>query len=133
MAGEVVAVLGRSGSGKSTMLRCINLLEKPNSGEITVGGRAAFHAGRAPRGKDLVALRRTVGMLFQGLNVFPHLSVVENVALPMVRSLNVSEEEAVSTALGLWRRSASRTRCSRCRRSSPAASSSAWPWLERWR
>jgi polar amino acid transport system ATP-binding protein len=99
--GEVVAVLGRSGSGKSTMLRCINMLEKPNSGEITVGGRAAFHDGKAPRGKDLVALRRTVGMLFQGLNVFPHLSVVENVALPLVRSLRMSKEDAVATALGL--------------------------------
>lgn len=99
--GEVVAVLGRSGSGKSTMLRCINLLETPNSGRITVGGRPAFQQGRPLRGKDLVALRRTVGMLFQGLNVFPHMSVVENVALPLVRSLKVSEETAVDTALGL--------------------------------
>jgi polar amino acid transport system ATP-binding protein len=99
--GEVVAVLGRSGSGKSTMLRCINLLERPDSGEITVGGKVAFRDGVAPRGKDLVALRRTVGMLFQGLNVFPHLSVVENVALPLVRSLKHSEEQAVTSALEL--------------------------------
>lgn len=99
--GEVVAVLGRSGSGKSTMLRCINLLETPDSGQVSVGGRSAFKDGKSLRGKDLVALRRAVGMLFQGLNVFPHMSVVENVALPLVRSLKVSEEAAVDTALEL--------------------------------
>ncbi|GII66671.1 amino acid ABC transporter ATP-binding protein [Sphaerisporangium krabiense] len=100
-SGEVVAVLGRSGSGKSTMLRCVNLLETPTSGTITVGGTAAFAGRKAARGRDLVALRRKVGMLFQGLNVFPHLSVVENVALPMVRSLRTGHEEAVDTAIRL--------------------------------
>lgn len=99
--GEVVAVLGRSGSGKSTMLRCINLLETPDSGRISVGGRPAFKDGKPLRGKDLVALRRSVGMLFQGLNVFPHLSAVENVALPLVRSVKASKEAAVDIALGL--------------------------------
>lgn len=99
--GEVVAVLGRSGSGKSTLLRCINLLETPNSGRITVGGTEAYGGGRALHGRELVELRRTVGMLFQGLNVFPHLSVVENVALPLVRNLGVSETEAVRTSLDL--------------------------------
>ena len=99
--GEVVAVLGRSGSGKSTMLRCVNLLETPTSGTITVGGTPAFAGGKPAKGRDLVALRRKVGMLFQGLNVFPHLSVVENVALPMVRSLGTGHEEAVDTAIRL--------------------------------
>ena len=100
-AGQVVAILGRSGSGKSTLLRCINLLERPDSGEIVVDGVKAFTGGAPLKGKNLVELRRKVGMLFQGLNVFPHLTVVENVALPMIRTLGVTKEAAVDVAIEL--------------------------------
>ncbi|GAA3889926.1 amino acid ABC transporter ATP-binding protein [Leifsonia kafniensis] len=100
-SGEVMAILGRSGGGKSTLLRCINLLETPTAGDIRVGEHLAFSGGKPATGKNLVRLRRSVGMLFQGLNVFPHLSVVENVALPMVRSLGTDESVAVKTALDL--------------------------------
>lgn len=100
--GEVVSILGKSGGGKSTLLRCINLLETPTSGEITVAGERVFDAERGPvRGRELVALRRRAGMLFQALNVFPTMTVVENVAVPMMRIHGIKDDEAVKVALDL--------------------------------
>ena len=83
--GEIVAVIGRSGSGKSTMLRCINGLEKVQSGQIIVDGIDVT----AP-GTDLNLLRQRAGMVFQSYNLFPHLSVERNVmlALTLVRKLD---------------------------------------------
>jgi polar amino acid transport system ATP-binding protein len=75
-AGEVVAVIGRSGSGKSTALRCINRLETIQSGEIEVCG----HHVEDPK-IDLRVLRQDVGMVFQSYNLFPHLTVAENITL----------------------------------------------------
>jgi ABC-type polar amino acid transport system ATPase subunit len=92
---EVVSVIGKSGSGKSTLLRCLNLLEQPTGGAIEVGGEHVYGAGRALRGRELVALRRRIGMVFQSLCLFPHLSAVENVAMPLIRGLGVGHEEAV--------------------------------------
>ncbi|WP_442579635.1 amino acid ABC transporter ATP-binding protein [Mesorhizobium sp. ASY16-5R] len=82
--GEIVAVIGRSGSGKSTMLRCINGLEKVQSGRIVVDGIDVT----AP-GADLNLLRQRAGMVFQSYNLFPHLNVERNVmlALTLVRKL----------------------------------------------
>jgi polar amino acid transport system ATP-binding protein len=74
--GQVVAIIGKSGSGKSTALRCINRLEKIDRGTIRVCGRDV----RAPA-LDLRALRRDVGIVFQGYNLFPHLTVLQNVTL----------------------------------------------------
>jgi polar amino acid transport system ATP-binding protein len=74
--GQVVALIGRSGSGKSTALRCINGLEKINSGELTVCGRS-LHANDF----DLRDLRKDVGIVFQSYNLFPHLTVEQNVTL----------------------------------------------------
>lgn len=96
--GDVLAILGRSGGGKSTLLRCMNLLEVPTSGTVVVGGEQVFGPEGAAKGRQLVALRRRLGMLFQGLNVFPHLSVCENVVLPLVRSNGVAVEDAVKQA-----------------------------------
>jgi polar amino acid transport system ATP-binding protein len=73
---QVVAVIGRSGSGKSTMLRCVNGLEKIQSGSIEVAGHKI-----SPDGGDLRSLRKEVGMVFQSYNLFPHLTVEENVTL----------------------------------------------------
>ncbi|MBU6442001.1 MAG: amino acid ABC transporter ATP-binding protein [Betaproteobacteria bacterium] len=75
--GEVVAIIGRSGSGKSTLLRCINGLETLDTGELTVEGQTV----QAHDAKSLRELRRRVGMIFQGFNLFPHLSVGRNVML----------------------------------------------------
>lgn len=74
--GQVAAIIGQSGSGKSTALRCIDRLETINSGELTVCGHA-LHTS-AP---DLKALRRDVGIVFQGYNLFPHLTVGQNITL----------------------------------------------------
>jgi len=74
--GEVVALIGRSGSGKSTALRCVNGLERINAGELTVCGRE-LHGGKV----DLRELRQDVGIVFQSYNLFPHLTVEQNVTL----------------------------------------------------
>jgi ABC-type polar amino acid transport system ATPase subunit len=97
--GDVVSVLGRSGGGKSTLLRCINLLERPTSGRIEVAGQTAFDDGIQVRRQQLVALRRKLGMVFQSFHVFPHLSAAENVVLPLVHGAGVPEEEAIERAL----------------------------------
>src|SRR6187402_1875272 len=91
--GEIVAVIGRSGSGKSTMLRCINGLEKVQSGRIVVDGIDVT----AP-GADLNLLRQRAGMVFQSYNLFPHLNVERNVmlALPLVRKLDTSAAREVA-------------------------------------
>jgi ABC-type polar amino acid transport system ATPase subunit len=98
-AGEVVSVLGRSGGGKSTLLRCLNLLEVPTLGTIEVEGRAIFKDRQLARGGALVQLRRRVGMVFQAFNLFPHLTAVENVVLPLIHGQRMDEANAVRTAL----------------------------------
>ena len=79
--GEVVTLIGASGSGKSTFLRCLNLLEMPQQGELAIGAhRFAFGKGpRAPKDAQLAQLRENVGMVFQHFNLFPHMSVLANV------------------------------------------------------
>lgn len=99
--GEVISVIGRSGSGKSTLLRCLNLLEHPTSGTIVVGGERVYADGAAVSGRALVALRRRIGMVFQSLCLFPHLSAAENVALPLIRGLGVPAEKAIRQSLEL--------------------------------
>jgi len=83
--GEHVVLLGPSGSGKSTVLRSINLLERPTAGSLVVDGReyaVARPGSSLPKGTPL-QLRRTVGMVFQQFNLFPHLTALDNVALPL--------------------------------------------------
>jgi general L-amino acid transport system ATP-binding protein len=94
-AGEVVVIIGPSGSGKSTLVRCINLLERFQAGEILVDGTLV----RA--GKSLQKVRAEVGMVFQSFNLFPHLTVLDNVTLAprRVRGLTRSEAEARGHAL----------------------------------
>jgi len=91
--GQVLAVIGPSGSGKSTLLRCINYLERPESGRITVGD-ICLDAGIPPSRAELSVLRRRVGMVFQSFNLFPHLTVLQNVALAQRRVLGRNREEA---------------------------------------
>jgi polar amino acid transport system ATP-binding protein len=92
-SGSVTALIGPSGAGKSTLLRCINLLERPDSGTIEVDGDLLDLGHRVPA-KDLAALRRRVGMVFQSFNLFPHLTVLRNISLPQERVLGRSRSEA---------------------------------------
>jgi polar amino acid transport system ATP-binding protein len=92
--GEVVCVIGPSGSGKSTLLRCINLLETPTSGKIWVSGQDVTHPD-----VDIDAVRRSIGMVFQQFNLFPHLSVTENLTIAQRRVLRRGKAEANAVAL----------------------------------
>jgi polar amino acid transport system ATP-binding protein len=94
--GEVVSLIGASGSGKSTFLRCLNLLETPQEGELAIG-RHHFEFGkgrRAPDKEQLALLRRDVGMVFQHFNLFPHRSVLDNVIEGPVQVKNMAKAEA---------------------------------------
>src|SRR5271154_5717087 len=92
-AGEVVAIIGPSGSGKSTLLRCINQLEPPTSGRVVVGN-VVIDANREPSRRELMQLRRSVGMVFQSFNLFPHLTVLRNVSLAQERVMGRSRKQA---------------------------------------
>ncbi len=102
-SGEVMAIIGPSGSGKSTLLRCINQLEPPTSGRVTLAG-VTIEAGRPPSRRDLLQLRRAVGMVFQSFNLFPHLTVLRNVCLAQERTMGRSRQEAEAVAMKLLRR-----------------------------
>ena len=93
-AGEVIGIIGPSGTGKSTFLRCINRLETPTSGEIWVDGVNVCD----PK-TDLPEIRKKMGMVFQSFNLFPHKMVAENIMMPQQALLGVSPEEAYREAL----------------------------------
>jgi len=88
--GEVVVVIGPSGSGKSTFLRCINLLEQPTDGEIYIEGDLIT----APKA-DVNKIRQKMGMVFQQFNLFPHLTIMDNITLAPVKLRKMSKAEAV--------------------------------------
>ena len=92
--GEAVVIVGSSGSGKSTCLRCINRLEEPTSGRIVVGGHEV-----TGKGVDLNALRRRIGMVFQGINLYPHRTAKDNVTLALRKVARLSAAEADAKAL----------------------------------
>jgi len=102
-AGSVVAIIGPSGSGKSTLLRCINFLEPPTSGSITLDN-IRVEAGVMHSRKELAVLRRSVGMVFQSFNLFPHMSVLRNVSLAQERVAGRSREEADKRSMQLLSR-----------------------------
>lgn len=87
--GEVVTIIGPSGSGKSTLLRCMNLMEVPTSGEVIFEGHLLNI-----KDKNINKLREKMGMVFQSFNLFPHLSVLENITLSPKLVLNTSIEAA---------------------------------------
>ncbi|MER5181459.1 amino acid ABC transporter ATP-binding protein [Streptomyces sp. NPDC002896] len=100
--GRIVSIIGQSGGGKSTLMRCVNLLERPDRGTVEIAGEVV-HSGRRTVCRDLPRLRRTVGMVFQRFNLFPHLTAVENVVLAQ-RKAGVPEQEALERAVTLLRR-----------------------------
>ncbi|TJZ59341.1 amino acid ABC transporter ATP-binding protein [Streptomyces piniterrae] len=87
--GEVVCIIGPSGSGKSTLLRCVNLLEEPSSGRVTVAGTEVTDPD-----VDIDLVRRRIGMVFQSFNLFPHLTVLENLTIAQRRVLRRDRAEA---------------------------------------
>lgn len=91
---QVIVIIGPSGSGKSTFLRCMNGLETAESGTLTVCGQQVVENGIMMSEAQLDLLRRDVGMVFQNFNLFPHLSVLENVTLAPVALRGQSREEA---------------------------------------
>ncbi|WP_349975133.1 amino acid ABC transporter ATP-binding protein [Pseudomonas sp. WHRI 8519] len=102
-SGEVVALIGPSGSGKSTLLRCINQLEPPTAGTVTIGDLSIDASVGATRAQ-LAGLNRKLGMVFQSFNLFPHMSVLENVSLAQRRVLKRSREDADERSMQLLER-----------------------------
>ena len=97
--GECVCVIGPSGSGKSTFLRCLNLLETPTKGDIVIDD---MHL--TEKDFDVDAMRKRVGMVFQHFNLFPHLTILENVTLAPIRHKMMTEEQAKEKAIELLNR-----------------------------
>ena len=97
--GEVIVVIGPSGCGKSTLLRCINALEPIQGGKITLGGDVIDRSA-----SNLPALRRRIGMVFQSYELFPHLTVIDNILLAPCKVLRRKREEAREEALTLLKR-----------------------------
>ena len=98
-AGDKVVVIGPSGSGKSTFLRCLNLLEQPTAGEIIFDGQTITD----PK-CDINMIRRRMGMVFQQFNLFPHLTVLQNMTLAPIRTGLMNKEEAEARAMKLLER-----------------------------
>ncbi len=97
--GEVVVIIGPSGSGKSTFLRCLNLLEVPTGGQIFFNG-----VDITDRKVDINLHRQKMGMVFQHFNLFPHMTILQNLTLAPIQLLKKSREEAESKALALLER-----------------------------
>jgi len=107
--GEAVVIIGPSGSGKTTLLRCVNLLEEFQEGEILIDGEAMGYRidkGRRVRRTEaeIARMRAQVGMVFQSYNLFPHMSILKNVALGPVKTLSLPRAEAVERATELLAR-----------------------------
>ena len=94
--GDVISVIGPSGTGKSTLLRCINMLEQADSGDILLNGEKVNQ-----KGYDIDRMRMKVGMIFQSFNLFGHLTVIENVMQPQLKLLGLSKQEAYDREIEL--------------------------------
>ncbi len=97
--GDVISVIGPSGTGKSTLIRCINLLDKPTSGRIFIDGEEI-----TAKGSDVARIRRKMGMVFQHFNLFPHMTVIENIMAAPMRLLGLSKQEAYDRGIELLRK-----------------------------
>jgi len=108
--GQVVSMIGSSGSGKSTMLRCINLLEQPNSGRIVIDGEQVRMKTQAKGGatiadpRQIEHIRARVGMVFQNFNLWPHMTVLENIVEAPIHVLKEARAEAVDHAHALLKK-----------------------------
>ncbi|WP_159014416.1 amino acid ABC transporter ATP-binding protein [Acidisoma sp. S159] len=100
-AGSIVCLMGKSGGGKSTLLRCLNLLEWPSGGSVAIGKHVIFDCATHLPIRDIVVLRQHVGMIFQSFNLFPHLTAAENVILAQTVAKHVNPSEALERAMSL--------------------------------
>ena len=122
-------VVGPSGGGKSTLLRCVNLLEVPSEGRVWFEGRDITDI-RA----NLNEVRTHIGIVFQAYNLFPHKTALQNITLALEKVLGLPDDEAHDRAMDqLDQGRDGRTRRTPTRASSPGASSSAWRSRGRWR
>jgi ABC-type histidine transport system ATPase subunit len=105
-AGEVVSVIGASGSGKSTFLRCVNVLEMPDGGVFSYGPFAFDFASPEgqPTSRQLRDLRASIGMVFQSYNLWPHKSVIDNIIEAPIRVKGIKRQEAIATGEALLQR-----------------------------
>jgi polar amino acid transport system ATP-binding protein len=102
--GQVVCLIGASGSGKSTLLRCLNLLETVDDGTVWLADASGTEQDVTDPRVDVDAVRRRVGIVFQAYNLFPHLSVLQNLVLGPTRAAGVSRSDARDRALALLER-----------------------------
>jgi ABC-type polar amino acid transport system ATPase subunit len=100
---KIVSIIGQSGGGKTTLMRCVNLLERPDRGLIEVDGEPIFSGERVVC-RSLPRLRQKVGMVFQRFNLFPHLTAAENVMLAQLHAARTGETEAMERSVQLLRR-----------------------------
>ena len=126
--GDVIAVIGPSGGGKSTFLRSLNLLETPTSGSIFFDG-----VDITSKKVDLPLHRQKMGMVFQHFNLFPHMTVLDNLTMAPIRIKKMPKAEAKEKAMALLQRVGLADRAGAYPRSSPAGKSSASPSCARWR
>ena len=97
--GDVISVIGPSGTGKSTLIRCINMLDKPTSGKIFIDDEEI-----TAKGSDVARIRRKMGMVFQHFNLFPHMTVIENIMAAPMDLLGLSKQEAYDRGMELLRK-----------------------------
>jgi len=127
-AGEVVVIFGPSGSGKSTFIRTINRLEEHQRGTIVVDGIELTHDIR-----NIATVRSEIGMVFQQFNLFPHLTVLQNITLAPLWVRRWPKDKAEQVALDLLKRVGIPSKPTNFQRSFPAASSNEWRLRARWR
>ncbi|MGD9596371.1 MAG: amino acid ABC transporter ATP-binding protein [Wolinella sp.] len=97
--GEIVVVCGPSGSGKSTLIRCINALEEIDEGEIIIDGQNLYD-----RSTDINKIRSEVGMVFQHFNLFPHLTILENISIAQIKVKGLSKKEADANSMEILKK-----------------------------
>ena len=96
--GEILVVVGHSGGGKTTLLRCVNALEHCDSGDIEINGKTLCKDGKYVDKNELKEIRKDIGLVFQNFNLFPHMTVLENLIEAPQRVLGWSKEESIKKA-----------------------------------